>query len=239
MGILGGLRAFLGGIGFILGTPSVWGYALVPALMALVLLGCSCPLGIWGAHRATDLLVGEVTGFWATTGVWALKAVLWLLAVLVAVLLALGLAQPLSGFALEAIARAQARSLGVPGWDRPAHLSTLLLTVRVTLLSLGLGIPALLLLFVVGLFFPPALVVTLPLKFLVCAWMLAWDFLDYPFGLRGVRIRDRLQWVARRFGAFTAFGGAWTAFLIVPGVVLLVLPMGVAGATRMVVAEEH
>ena len=42
-----------------------------------------------------------------------------------------------------------------------------------------------------------------------------------------------LRWCLRHFGAFTLFGVLWAGLCIVPGVVLLILPMGVAGATRM------
>jgi len=234
----GGLRAFLGGVGFIIGTPGVWGWALVPAFLALVMLIVSCSLGLWAGSHLADWLMGEVTGFWATTGSWLLKTGLWLLAIILSLLLALFLTQPLSGFALEAIVRAQERDLGHPHGEPPGRVSALLLTVQATGLSLGFGIPAIVGLTVVGLLFPPAIIVTLPLKFLICAWMLAWDFLDYPLGLRGMPVSARLSWISRRMGAFTAFGLAWTSLLIVPGMVLLILPMGVAGATRMVVQEE-
>jgi CysZ protein len=100
------------------------------------------------------------------------------------------------------------------------------------------GGPILAVLFLINLAFPPAALVTVPLKLLVCAWMLAWDFFDYPLGLRGLGVRARLRWVGRRFGAFTAFGLAWASLVVVPGVVLLLLPMGVAGATHLVVTEE-
>jgi uncharacterized protein involved in cysteine biosynthesis len=47
-----------------------------------------------------------------------------------------------------------------------------------------------------------------------------------------------VRWVWRNVGAFTAFGLAWAGLVVIPGVVLLLLPMGVAGATRMVVLDE-
>jgi hypothetical protein len=56
--------------------------------------------------------------------------------------------------------------------------------------------------------------------------------------MRGVGLEGRFAWVGRNFGAFTLFGLAWALLVVVPGVVLLILPMGVAGATRLVVADE-
>jgi uncharacterized protein involved in cysteine biosynthesis len=69
--------------------------------------------------------------------------------------------------------------------------------------------------------------------------MLAWDFIDYPLAMRGVGLEARFAWVGRNFGVFTVFGVLWALLVIVPGVVLLVLPMGVAGATRLVLADER
>ena len=68
--------------------------------------------------------------------------------------------------------------------------------------------------------------------------VLAWDFLDYPLGLRGLGVRARLRWVRRHFGAFTLFGVLWAGLCVVPGVVLVLLPMGVAGATRMILRDD-
>src|SRR5262249_54572504 len=93
-------------------------------------------------------------------------------------------------------------------------------------------------LFLIALFFPPAAVVTVPAKFVVCSWVMAWDFLDYPLGLRGLGVRARLRWCLRPFGAFTGFGLVWVGVCIVAWVVLVLLPMGVAGATRMLIRDD-
>ena len=100
------------------------------------------------------------------------------------------------------------------------------------------GIPVFTTLFLINWIFPPALIVTVPLKFLFGGWLLAWNFLDYPLGIRGLGIRARLRWVGKHFNAVTLFGLAWAALVIVPGTVLVLLPMGVAGATRLVLEEE-
>jgi CysZ protein len=233
-----GIRAFLRGIGFVISTPSVWGYALIPALMALLLLLVFLVSGVWGALHGLDALLGEVSGIWATAGMWLLKGVLALLSLLLAPILALLLAQPLSGFALEGIVRAQERALGQQPSAQSGLLESMLRATAITLFALALGLPALSALFMVGFLFPPALVVTVPLKFVVSGWMLAWNFFDYPLSLRRMGLGQRLAWLVRNFGAFTAFGLAWTVLVFMPGVVLLLLPMGVAGATRLVVEEE-
>jgi CysZ protein len=93
-------------------------------------------------------------------------------------------------------------------------------------------------LFAVEVLFPPAAVMTVPLKFLVGGWLTAWNLLDYPLGLRGLGVRDSVRWLARHFWAVTLFGTTWWSLALVPGVLLVLLPMGVAGATRLVVQAD-
>ena len=68
---------------------------------------------------------------------------------------------------------------------------------------------------------------------IVAALLLAWDLLDYPLELRGMGVTARFRWCARHFGAVLGFGLAAMLFFAVPGLGLLALPCGVAGATRL------
>jgi CysZ protein len=238
LGALDGLGAFAGGVGFVLTTPRVWGYALVPVGMMLLLTCGLGVAGVWGAGRAGEAVFGVAPGTWGQVGSWALTVSLALVGFAVALLLALVMAQPLSGWALERISHAQERAMTGHAGPRSSFLLSFLVTLQAVLLSLAVGGPVLAVLFTINFFFPPAAVVTVPLKFLVCGWMLAWDFIDYPLSLRGLGLLARAGWVWRNSGAFTAFGLAWAGLVVIPGVVLLLLPMGVAGATRMVVLDE-
>jgi CysZ protein len=234
VGALDGLRAFYGGVGFIVSTPAVWGWALVPVgVMAVLSLGL-CGLSWWGAWEASKALVGE-----SNLGTWTLVVLLGLLGAVLAVLVALTLAQPCSGFALEAICRAQERAM--VGRASPAlpYWISLWRNLKVIVATLVLGGGTMTLLFVVEFLAPPAAVVTVPLKVVVGGWLMAWNFLDYPLGLRGMGLRDSVRWVGRHFGAVTVFGLTWWALVLFPGAVLLLLPMGVAGAARLVVETER
>jgi CysZ protein len=233
-----GFKAFGGGIAFIVGVPSVWPYAVVPAVMMLVVVLAFGSLGVWGAVQLTSAVVGETSSFWGQLLSWVLTAVLTVTALLCAVLAALVLAQPLSGFALERIVRKQEQALTGQLAPAPSFIAAFLGSMKIALVTLAVGGSALATLLIIDLVFPPAVVVTFPLKVLLTSWLLAWDFLDYPLGLRGFGLRARLRWVGRNFGAFTAFGLMWGVLVIVPGIVLLLLPMGVAGATCLVIAAE-
>lgn len=234
-----GWEAFGGGVSFIVATPRVWGYALVPVAM-LLLLSCGLiALAVWGAHYFGNWVIGPDPSGWGVAGGWILKIALDLVGIAIAVLLALSLAQPLSGFALEAVSHAQELALTGNAAPKASFVANLFSTTKAVMIALTIGGALLFVLFLIGFFFPLATLVTIPLKFVVCGWMLAWDFLDYPLAMRGVGLERRFAWVGRNFGAFTLFGLTWALLVTIPGVVLLVLPMGVAGATRLVIADEE
>lgn len=229
-----GLAAFLGGAWFVARTPSVWPFAAVPVLTALVLTCGLGGLGVSQAGRVARLLLGDDAN---AVGSWAVTLVAGALLMFLAALLALALAQPLSGWALEAIARRQEERLTGRCPPEPSFLRSLWVGARCSLFIVVAGGLVTLVLLPITLVFPPAAVVTVPLKFLTAAWFLAWDLVDYPLGMRGFGVRARLRWVSANFASFTTFGLLWAAVLVVPGVFLLVLPLGVAGATRLAVAS--
>jgi CysZ protein len=171
--------------------------------------------------------------------VWALRVVFAIVGFVVAFLVAASLAQPLSGFALEGIARRQELALGGRSWPSEPFVGSALRSLRVTLTALAVTLPILALLAIVTLVFPPASVVTIPLKFLVTGLAVAYDLLDYPLGLRGVGVRSRLAFIRAHLSAVVGFGAAAAALLLVPGLGLVLLPFGVAGAARLVVATDR
>jgi CysZ protein len=236
LGIWEGVRAFFGGCGFVITTPRIWGWAMVPVLVALVLGGALGTLGVWGASKVAGSTFSGESG-WAEAARWVLGIVLAIVALLVAFVIAISLSQPLSGFALDRIVRAQAQALGSPVAQSPNQSLGLQLkrSLGVSLTALAIGLPLIALLTVVELVAAPAAVVTIPLKFVVSGLMLSWDFLDYPLGADNATVGDRVHFMRDNLGAVTAFGLLASVTLLVPGLGLLLLPMGAAGATRLVI----
>jgi uncharacterized protein involved in cysteine biosynthesis len=68
--------------------------------------------------------------------------------------------------------------------------------------------------------------------------LLAWDLLDYPLSSRGLGLAARLRWCVRNLGAVVGFGLAALVVFAIPGVGLVALPCGVAGAVRLVAARS-
>jgi CysZ protein len=233
-----GLAAPWQGLGFVIGTPSVWGLSLVPIVVFLAILALASTLGIMGVeHFVAPWLEGSRASTSWHFVVMLLRVLLWAVSVLVGLLVAIALAQPISGFALEALARRQGRALGAP--ELPDLPGSFLRSLRVNLFGLMVTLPIVLALTVVALFVPPLAVVTVPLKFLVSALMLAWDLLDYPLSVRGAGVRVRLRWFSENLGAAMGFGLSIAVVFLIPGAGLLFLPAGVAGATRLVVTSER
>jgi CysZ protein len=227
MGFFRGVKAFFEGLSFVASTPRVWALAIVPALTALILV---VTVGVTGWHFALE---------WAHRafgdGLLEKLLVVFLVSViaLVSIIVGVSVAQPLSGWALDAIVRAQADALGLEPFTPQPLLSTMIRSAASSLVALAVGLPTIAALAIVGWVVPPAAVATVPLKLVVTALLLAWDLLDYPLAMRGISMGARVIWCLRHLGAVVGFGMAAVVFFAIPGVGLLALPCGVAGATRL------
>ncbi len=193
-------------------------------------------LGAAAIRLATTLATRVVHdgGAWAEVGQWLVGIAAFVVFIAAAMLLSVSLSKPLSGPALDVIVERHDASIGLPPAPPTSMLEAVSRALRVTLLGLVVSTPILIALTLVEFFVPPAAVVTLPMKAVVSALVVAWDLLDYPLGLRGLGARDRVRWVATNVGACLGFGAVAFAFLLVPLAGLLVLPFGVAGAARLV-----
>jgi CysZ protein len=239
VGFWTGSKALFQGWGFIAARPANWPLALVPVAVALLLFAGLGALGVWGASRASEAIVGANPGTWGAIGGWVITVLLAVVGLVVALLAGMSLAQPISGVALEALSRRQEQALGVPAWPEQPFWPSTLRSLRVTLAALLLGSSIIAALTLLEVLVAPVAVVTLPLKFVVSALLVSWDFLDYPLSMRGVRVRDRLGWIRAHFWPVFGFGTAAAALMLVPGLGLFLLPIGVAGASRMVVEIDR
>ncbi len=238
-GAMDGLRAFFGGFGFILSNPGVWPLAFVPAAVALTLFGV---LG----YLAADLVPPQIEALFgvpasAVMGVvaWLVKALALLVALLAAALVSFGLAQPLSGPALERIVRRAEAERGGPAWPKTSFLADITRSLQTVLVGFAFALPILALLFIINVFVPPAIVVTFPAKMIVTALMVTWDLCDYPLSIRGAAVGDRVAFLGRNIRPVLGFGLGLAILSLVPCAIVLVLPAGVAGAARLVLTLER
>ncbi len=225
-----GIGAFFEGVRFVFQTRGMWWRAAIPAVTALLL---AVALGAVGVHF---VLPWAHSTFGNGLAEELLAVVLVALVVVVSVVLALALARPLSGWALDGIVREQRRAL-LPderALVEPSGLASMGQSAASSLLSLGAGVPLIVGLAAVGWVFPPAAIATAPLDAVVAALILAWNLLDYPLTLQGMTPAARARWCLRHFGSVLGFGLAASVFFAIPVLGWLALPFGVAGATRLV-----
>jgi CysZ protein len=238
-GFVAGLTCFFRGLGWTLATPQVWPLTMVPAVVGVALSALIGWLAVPHVPGLVSRLIGPTEGTLAGIGVGVLSVLATILVVVAGVFVAFSIAQPLAGPALEALVRRQERALGVPARPETSFLSDVWRSLQSLMVGAMFGLPALALLFLLSFVVPYASIVLFPLKLVVAALMLAWDICDYPLSVRGLPMSQRVGIVFRHFGALLGFGLALALASLVPCVVFLLLPGGVAGAARLMLAIER
>jgi uncharacterized protein involved in cysteine biosynthesis len=240
-GFLAGIGSFFPAARFVIATPATWPFAVVPGLVLAVLGSGFVFLAIRWVRPA---VVGWLPGHASWYGHAGVGIVAWLAALafgVIGLLLALALTPPLSAPALERLVTMQEAALGVPQRRRVGWLREVWCGLRAQVFAALFALPALCLLWIAGALAPPLTVVTTPLQYFVGALSLAWNLFDYPLTLRDVRMRDRFALVNRHPGATLGFGAMFSALFMVPCFNILLLPIAVVAATRLVwrlVAED-
>jgi len=232
-GFRAGFGAVFGGLGFLSRTPRAWPYAMVPAAILTTLVFFLSWATLSQLQPLFEGWFGTPTSWWGKLGA---EIISWLGAVLAAVLgilIALALTPPLSGPALERIVALQEKELGALPRPDLGFFAEMWCGLRAQFAAAVFAGPLLLMLAVVDLFFAPAAVVTIPLKLLIAAFALAWNLFDYPLTLRGVRVRQRLRLVRTYKSTLLGFGLSFALLFWLPCLGVLLLPVGVAAATKL------
>jgi CysZ protein len=238
-GFLTGIMAPFQGFYFILTHPSTWKRAIIPAIIFTTLLFAFAIPGVWGMYLFTNRLIQQSTSRWAHYGILLLRIVLYIVAIFLSLILAFITAQPLSAPALESLVRAQERHLKYPNRPEEGFCASVWRSIRVAIISILISISIFILLTLTEFFFPPAVIITTPLKFIATGFILAYDIIDYPLSLHLFGVRERTPWFKHYIWATLGFGLAMEVIFFIPGAFFLLLPAGVCGATILVVAAER
>jgi len=232
-----GVGALIGGVSFIVHRPRSWPVAAVPALIAAVLSGVLIWLSFGWAGPWLSELVLPAADSWYARG--ARSAIRWIgsaLAAYVSVLFAVAITPPLSAPALEHLVRLQETALGATPRPACGFWFELRCELEAQLLALVVLAPIAALLWAASALLPVLLPLLAPIHAVLISLAVAWNLLGYPLTLRGVRARARLRLMTSHVFAVLGFGAAFALASLIPGVVLLLLPAGVVGATRL---TEH
>jgi uncharacterized protein involved in cysteine biosynthesis len=154
-------------------------------------------------------------------------------------IIALITAQPLSSPALESLVRAQERDLKYPTRPEESFWASVCRSIRVAVISMVTSFSIFIILTLTELFLPPAVIITTPLKFLATGFIIAYDIIDYPLSLHLFGVKERTPWFRHYLWTTLGFGLSMELIFLIPGAFFLLLPAGVCGATRLVVAAER
>ena len=228
LGMLDGIKCFFRGFALLARTPEAYPFALVPLLMALLVTS--------GLGALSWMLVPSLVSRWVGSGTWYLSllqvvATIGLFALMLPLVLAL--AQPLSGPALEALVRRIERRLGCAEAPEISFLREIGRSAGSAALTVGGAIALFAVTAALGLV-PGGVIVAVPLQLLGSALLIGWDLCDYPLSVRGVPLRERLAWMRRHLWAVIGFSAGLMLVGLIPCGLLLILPIGVAGATALV-----
>jgi len=232
IGFWRGFAAPFGAARQLMSLPRAWPLMLVPAFVFGLLEG-GIVLASWHFVKpwVSGLLasdgrmdhVGVTAASWLAVGLVALVG--WLIAGF--------LAPVLSAPALERIVSLTETELGVPARAKLSFVAEFWCGFRSLVMCSAVTLPLLLALTLLEVLLPPAAAIATPLKLLLAALGLAWGLFDYPLTLRGIGARERFAFMRRHFPVVLGFGAAFSIVFMLPCCGLVMLPVGVAAATRL------
>jgi CysZ protein len=215
-----GLGSFFRGFGLLASTPGAYPFAMVPVVAAVVLTAGFSVLSVLVVPALVERWTGP-GGFWVDV----LQVLATLAFLILSTLLGLVLAQPASGPALEAMVRRLEARLGAPPRPDTPFLTEVARSAGSATIALVGGLASFFVLLLLSLI-PGAAVV------------IGWDVCDYPLSVRGLPLRRRIEIVTANLGAVLGFALGLGLVALVPCGFLLLLPVGVSGAT-VLMHEVH
>jgi uncharacterized protein involved in cysteine biosynthesis len=232
LGFWRGFVAPFGAARWLLGQPPAWPWMLVPALVFLLLEVAFVAVSFQFLRPWVGEQLAHVD--------WLPKALAlgasWLATLLAAVLgwlVAMFLSPMLSAPALERIVGLTEVELRAPARAPLGFVAEFWCGARALLSSLAITLPLVLALTLLELLLPPFAVVSFPLKLLLGVLGVAWGLFDYPLTLRGIGARQRFHFMRRHFPVVLGFGCTFSLLFWLPCFGVLMLPVGVAAATRL------
>jgi CysZ protein len=217
-------------------SPRLWRYALVPAavLSAACVVGLTL-LGWFGVPHVFHSVAALDTAVWYERIAGAALALLaWLVGAALVLLSSWVITPVLCAPVLEALVRQVESTLGAAPQPTLSFFTSLWCGVRAQLTGLFVLGPLWLVLWALNLALPALSPLLIPARLLALSLGLAWNLLDYPLTLRGVAIRERWAFMRAHPRAIFGFGLAFAAVFWIPLAPVLLLPLGVIGATRLV-----
>ncbi len=236
--LLSGFRAPLSGAPFLWRHPGLWPWALAPFLVNLGLFALFFWLGYGPFRRLLQWALGQFAGWWWAALVYLLLALVLLLLLIMTVYAFSLVGSILAAPFLEQLTMGVERRLAPGGLpSEPFRLTGIpreILRVAgqaVKRLALFLALQIALLLINLLPVMGPALYAAL--AWLVTAFFLALEFMDYPLDRRKLTLTAKLAYIWRLGPAWLGFGAGVMVLGLIPVLNIALLPLAAVGATRL------
>lgn len=232
-----GFKAPLAGFALI-NQPGVRFHVLMPLLINTLLFTAVIVFGVQSISDLINWLSAQWTWLeWVAWLLWPVFVVIALAVVFFAFSIVTNLiGAPFNGFLSAAVERHLTGSQpGEAGNQQsiPAEIiSALRSELRKFLYFAVRALPLLILSFI------PFIAVAAPAIWLIFgAWMMAIEYMDYPMGNRGLLFDDIRRELSRRRQLALGFGAGTLVLTLIPVLNFIVMPVAVAGATRLYLQE--
>jgi len=214
--------------------PRLWRYVLAPALISLVVFVALIAAVLAVAHPVVDWATAALPARFAHLAGSVMTAVVGVVLSVGTLFLFVSIAGMISGPFNEALSEHLEHALT----GRPAAAFSLLGFLHGLTLSILHGVRRLLgslfalaMVFVIGLVPVIGTAAAIALGAWITANAAAYDCYDAVFGRRTMRYRAKLAYLRRHRGRTVGLGGAVAGMMLVPGLNLIALGLGSAGAT--------
>lgn len=222
------------GLRFLQANPALWRWVVAPAAVTLVLLVGS----VVGVAYLAEPIVGWMTSYlpaWLERlGGWVLTAIVIIGLAIAGLLVFVSIAGMIAGPFNELLSEAvESRLTGRPGARFSLGELARGLVVGIVHGLRRLVVALIASALVVALGFLPVIgtAIAAVLGFWLAARATAYDCYDAVLSRRALSYRAKLAYLARHRGRSLGLGGAVAALLLVPGLNLIALGLGAAGAT--------
>lgn len=230
--LTGGVTDGVRGASYLVRNPRLWVWVLLPAVIIGALLFLSIGWLLAFLHGPLARVTSFIPGHWAAHVIEVLAGLVLAVASLAIVLsLAALIAGPFNEMLSEAI---EERVTGVPGptFHLGHFLYDLLIGAIHAVRRIAIYLVTMGLLLLAGIFIPVAgaLVTTIG-GVLATARFASYDAYDAVFSRRRMRYRDKMAHLNANLWRTMGLGAVVSAVLLVPGLNLIALSIGAAGAT--------
>jgi len=219
-----GINFFLGGLRMLRRYPKLFGLALIPIALTIVVLIALA----WGSAWLVGEWLQQVAGVEAA-GQTLLQAIALLLVLFVAYLIYLPLTRIFLAPFSEKLSHktSELSGLTLSTENEVGFFRSIWEGVKLVALQLILVVIVL----IVTIFLAP---VGVPLGIVITICFCGIDFVDVPLSVRGMSFRQKVRFLWKSRGLVLGFAVAVYLLLHIPLINLLVLPVGVIGATLLV-----